>query len=716
MPEPTDRQLLLRFASDRDQSAFARLVRRHGPMVLGAARRMAGEDAEDVAQAVFILLAQKAQRLDHLPSVSGWLYRATRYCAANARKVRARRERHLRAHGQQVMQNQSAHAPAGEISHLLDAGLAKLCEHERQAVLLRHIEGLTLEETAAQLGISVASVAKRAQRGLDKLRDHLASRGHFIAPPALAAALASNVETVSESLMGAIMQSTWGTPAPAAVSIASAASWSMTLVKIKIAAAVLLIAGTATTAIVVAQQPAPAPPSAQRPQSEQSPAVAEAPATPLTQDQARAAATAFVTALRDGDELTLRDLIAADTPEARQELAAGYLLEFRSAYARFPDRIASLTNSSFTMSRADELIQAQFSVLPPTEADVRRLVFQLAAINGAWNVTGARFTGELRYSDPDDLQPPPTQPAVPADTWRKAADVYQRMFGRIVSADDAPDDRTAEVVASLRQAPDDIAELAALVKETDLAIDPERAKRISDMFLHACAILETQGRAAFNEWGKNPANQSPQLAQDMGHLMQVGQTATRRADAAEEADRSEPRSLSIEPSRQLILGWDNSTFDLPGPVVLPPWLRNSSRYALWEQQRDLRTFRTRDDAGNFYEVNCMGAAKDEQGTVRPIIPVIRQYRADGTLAATAEFDPRGNVTSWATLDPSGRRYTMRVFCDSEGKVGTVRFFDGQHNIREWTVRDGRIVWLEQLKNPIGTHMRTVHQVNKRDAR
>src|SRR5436853_5537173 len=87
---PSDAELLKRFSSGRDEAAFAELVDRHGPMVLGVCRRVLRDphDAEDAFQATFLVLAHKARSINRPQALGGWLY-----CVAQRTALRARLER-----------------------------------------------------------------------------------------------------------------------------------------------------------------------------------------------------------------------------------------------------------------------------------------------------------------------------------------------------------------------------------------------------------------------------------------------------------------------------------------------------------------------------------------------------------------------------------------------------------------------------------------------
>src|SRR5437660_6493758 len=91
--ELPDAQLLERFTSQRDEAAFAILVRRHGPMVLNVCRSVLHheQDAEDAFQATFLVLVRKADSIRQPAAVAGWLYEVAYHVAVKAQAAAARR-------------------------------------------------------------------------------------------------------------------------------------------------------------------------------------------------------------------------------------------------------------------------------------------------------------------------------------------------------------------------------------------------------------------------------------------------------------------------------------------------------------------------------------------------------------------------------------------------------------------------------------------------
>src|SRR5215471_20945537 len=90
----TDRQLLERFATRRDEEAFAQLVHRHGPLVLGVCRQMLRQeqDAKDAFQATFLVLSRKARSIRRAEALPNWLYGVATRLATRMKAAARRRQ------------------------------------------------------------------------------------------------------------------------------------------------------------------------------------------------------------------------------------------------------------------------------------------------------------------------------------------------------------------------------------------------------------------------------------------------------------------------------------------------------------------------------------------------------------------------------------------------------------------------------------------------
>jgi RNA polymerase sigma factor (sigma-70 family) len=169
-----DHELLGSFANDASQEAFAEIVRRHADTVYSAARQQMRNEqlADDVTQAVFIILAQKARKIDHSTPLPGWLLKTTYFACQDARRQMARRRRHELAAAamEQTMTTTQPfhHAQLEEVSNELDAALLTLSDRDRGAVTLRFLNGKSINETAESLGISPAAATKRIGRAIER--------------------------------------------------------------------------------------------------------------------------------------------------------------------------------------------------------------------------------------------------------------------------------------------------------------------------------------------------------------------------------------------------------------------------------------------------------------------------------------------------------------------------------------------------------------------
>jgi len=195
MTDVSDLTLLRDYAGQNSEPAFAELVRRHISLVYSVALRHTRQpgDAEDITQAVFIILAQKAATLSPQTILTGWLYEATRLTAMKWIRTQARRQAR-----EQAAFRQTTPAGAGsdgvwhQLAPLLEEAMARLNEKERTLLALRFFENKSAAETAALLGIQEWAAHKRAHRAVEKLRHYFARRGVTLPAAALLAALSAH--------------------------------------------------------------------------------------------------------------------------------------------------------------------------------------------------------------------------------------------------------------------------------------------------------------------------------------------------------------------------------------------------------------------------------------------------------------------------------------------------------------------------------------------
>ncbi len=211
LAEQSDRQLLDRFEQSGDEAAFAAVVDRHGPMILGLCRRLVGSPdlADDVFQATFLLLARKSQSIRRRESLASWLRRVVRSMARQVRlteDARSRRESRVA----QSKLTSPGDVVWDELLRILDEELQRLPERERAPLLLCYLEGRTQDEAAKHLGWSLRTLQRRLETGRESLRSRMTRRGATLGAGLFAGVLAPSARaaltsTLRQSVVGAAM-------------------------------------------------------------------------------------------------------------------------------------------------------------------------------------------------------------------------------------------------------------------------------------------------------------------------------------------------------------------------------------------------------------------------------------------------------------------------------------------------------------------------------
>jgi RNA polymerase sigma factor (sigma-70 family) len=257
-----DAELLGRFVRDRDPAAFASLVRRHGPMVLGVCRRALGDtpDAEDAFQAVWLVLVRKAAAVSPRGMVGNWLYGVATRTATHAR-TRAARVQARREELPDLPDPRATEPGAGEVADAVGGEVARLPDRYRAAVVLCELEGRPLKEAAGVLGVPVGTLASRLARGRAVLADRLRSRGFAVA--ALAGWFATASARVPDSLADRAVALAGPAAVPDSVSeLARGVASAMFTNKLKWLVRAVAVVGLVTAAAVawaVARPAAPQP-------------------------------------------------------------------------------------------------------------------------------------------------------------------------------------------------------------------------------------------------------------------------------------------------------------------------------------------------------------------------------------------------------------------------------------------------------------------------
>jgi RNA polymerase sigma factor (sigma-70 family) len=255
-----DLTLLRDYSRNHSESAFASLVERHINLVHSVALRQVRDPhlAEDVTQAVFIILARKAGTLGDNTILSGWLCRVTRYVSSRALRGEWRRQQRE----QEAYMQSALTEPQSEnwlqIAPLLDAAMEKLDRKDHDALVLRFFENKNFSEVGLALGASEDTARMRVNRALEKLRKFFTKRGVDSTTAVIAGAISANaVQAAPASLAAAIMGKALATTTTVTVTKAIIMT---TLQKTIIIASVGVLAGAGIyEAVHLAQKPARTP-------------------------------------------------------------------------------------------------------------------------------------------------------------------------------------------------------------------------------------------------------------------------------------------------------------------------------------------------------------------------------------------------------------------------------------------------------------------------
>jgi uncharacterized protein (TIGR03435 family) len=245
MTDTPDAVLLEQFARNHSEAAFAALVQRHIALVHSVAlRHMASpQHAQDITQAVFIILARKAATLGGGTILPGWLYHTARLTAANFQRAEMRRIcREQEAYMQSMPEETPTDVIWRELALQLDAAMAGLGTNERNALVLRYFQNKSIAEVGASLGLAENTAQKRVSRALEKLRKFFTRGGVSSTTAIIAAAISANsVQAAPAALARAVTTA-------AIAKEATVSTSTLTLIK----GALKLMAWTKTKTAIVA--------------------------------------------------------------------------------------------------------------------------------------------------------------------------------------------------------------------------------------------------------------------------------------------------------------------------------------------------------------------------------------------------------------------------------------------------------------------------------
>ncbi len=263
--ELDDNSLLKRYVEQNSDEAFAAIVSRHINKVYSAALRNTGNPgfAQEITQAVFVILAKEAPSLSKRVILSGWLYQTARLTSLTLLKSEIRRGRREQEARMQTVTNESADETWMQIAPLLDSAMASLPETDRHAVVLRFFDGKSLREVGATLGSTEDSARMRVNRALEKLRRFFARRGVDSTTAIIAGAISGNAaQAAPPALAQSVLTASLAKGSAAGASTLTLVkgalkvmTWTKISTAVMTAVAAILIVTTAGAVILEEQNP-----------------------------------------------------------------------------------------------------------------------------------------------------------------------------------------------------------------------------------------------------------------------------------------------------------------------------------------------------------------------------------------------------------------------------------------------------------------------------
>jgi len=180
--EMTDVTVVSR-ARTGDPDAFRLLVERHSQPIFRVAYRMTGNehDADDVVQETFLRAYRQLDRFEERANFGTWLHRIAINCALDLLRARGRMDRYYGGDPEDAEMNGAIRSEpeqdrlliSAELREQVAAAMERLSGNERTAFVLRHFEGMPVEEIGKTLGIQVNAAKHTIFRAVRKLRQSL---------------------------------------------------------------------------------------------------------------------------------------------------------------------------------------------------------------------------------------------------------------------------------------------------------------------------------------------------------------------------------------------------------------------------------------------------------------------------------------------------------------------------------------------------------------